>query len=474
MRMPNASKPWAGSASGYARAKVGESRSHRRVPIRPRGADYEPVTSETFCVLPWVHAATLTDGSVQLCCVSGGGSGVNLNEQTLADYWNSEYVRNARSRMLAGQKVNVCRNCYQEEAYGRRSHRMVENDAWLRRLGEEAISKLVDRTATEGTLDAPLRYVDLRLGNTCNMQCVMCQPRDSSRWLPLAKQLRDISQERELTAEWGFKAGLDRHKFEWYRNPEFWSKLKSFLPDVREIILAGGEPLLIRQQFDFVKACVEMGEAEHIALRYHTNGTVFPDEMIPYWKRFDRVHFMLSIDGIGDVANYVRYPSDWQQIVANIRRFDGLGCNTLTTFHAAVHALNVFRLPELLEWANSSGLQNRNRVGGIQELVGTGLVQSPDYQDIRVLPSAFKHEVTRKLTQCIDGRPAGEPVDELTAILTFMNSEDRSEQMPKLVQYTRMLDRIRGANVLDTFPELAPYWAPYTAGHERSAGIHSS
>src|SRR3954452_8429905 len=84
----------------------------------------EPVKSRTFCVLPWVHAATLTDGSVQLCCVSGGGSGVNLNEQTLADYWNSDYVRDARRRMLAGRKVKACRHCYREEARGVDSHRM--------------------------------------------------------------------------------------------------------------------------------------------------------------------------------------------------------------------------------------------------------------------------------------------------------------------------------------------------------------
>lgn len=421
------------------------------------------MASGTFCVLPWVHAATQTDGDVQLCCVSGGGSGVNLNEQTLADYWNSEYVRDARRRMLAGQHVGVCRKCYQEEAYGRTSHRMVENDAWLRRLGEETISELVDRTTEEGTLDAPLRYVDLRLGNTCNMQCVMCRPRDSSRWLPLAKQLSDVLSDRKLTEEWRSKADIDRRSFGWYSNPEFWSELKSFLPDVREIIFAGGEPLLIRQQFDFVKACVEMGEAEHIALQYHTNATVFPEEMVPYWKQFDRVHFILSIDGIGEVANYVRYPSDWQHIVANIRRFDSLGGDTLMSFHPTVHALNVFRLPELLEWADTSGFENRKRVSGIQELVETGFVYYPEYQDIRVLPPAFKQAVTRKLTHYIEDRPAGEPVDQLMTILSFMNSEDRSARMPKLVQYTRMLDRIRGSNVLVTFPELAPYWAPHTA-----------
>jgi MoaA/NifB/PqqE/SkfB family radical SAM enzyme len=422
------------------------------------------VASETFCVLPWVHAATLTDGSVKLCCVSGGGSGVNLNEATLADYWNSEYVRDARRRMLAGQKVKACQHCYWQEAEGRTSHRVVENSVWRQQCGEGAISELIGRTAADGTLDAPLQYIDLRLGNTCNMQCVMCQPRESSRWLPLARRLRNLSEDRGLAAEWSFKAGVDRGRLEWYRNTAFWSDLKSLLPHVREIVFAGGEPLLIKPQADFVAVCCETGEAEHIRLRYHTNGTVFPEKMVPYWERFDHVHFMVSIDGIGEVADYVRHPSDWEQIAANVRRFDGLGQNTLTSFHSTVHALNVFRLPEVLEWADTGGLRNRSRFSSIQNFVGIGFVHYPAYQDIRVLPADFKHLVTARLADYIEARPAGERVDELTSILALMNAEDRSELMPQLIEYTTMLDRARGSNVLETFPELARYWTRYAAG----------
>ena len=45
--------------------------------------------------------------------------------------------------------------------------------------------------------------------------------------------------------------------------------------------------------------------------------------MVPYWEQFEQVHFIVSIDGVGDVADYVRHPSDWEEIEANIRRFDG-------------------------------------------------------------------------------------------------------------------------------------------------------
>jgi MoaA/NifB/PqqE/SkfB family radical SAM enzyme len=259
----------------------------------------------------------------------------------------------------------------------------------------------------------------------------------------------------------GLQVAIDAGRFEWYRNPAFWSNLKTFLPHGREIILAGGEPFLIKEQFAFVKACCETGEASHIRLLYHTNGTVFPEEMIPYWDEFEHVHFFVSIDGIGDVADYVRHPSDWEAIEANIRRFDGLGENTLTNFHYTMHALNVYRLPEMLEWADTSGLPNRERVSSIQECVHTGLVHYPPYLSIRVLPTDYKQLVTDRITDYMKAGWAGQAVDELTEILSFMNSEDHSERMPSLVEYTTTLDRIRGSDLLETFPELAPYWARF-------------
>jgi len=419
------------------------------------------MTSKTFCVLPWVHAATLTNGNVQLCCVSGGGSGVNLNEQTLADYWNSEYVKDARRRMLAGKEVKACQRCYREEAHGYKSHRLVENEVWRKRCGEEAIQQLISKTAADGTLDAAVQYLDLRLGNTCNLQCIMCQPRESSRWLPAAQKLSELCQDRELKNVWKFKSTIDTSRFEWYRNPAFWSNLKTFLPHVKEIILAGGEPFLIKEQFAFVKACCEVGEAHHIRLRYHTNGTIFTEEMIPYWEQFERVHFFVSLDGIGDVANYVRYPSNWAEIEANIRRFDSLGENTTTNFHFTTQALNISRIPEVLDWADTSGLRNRKYFHNIQEYVCTSLVHYPEYQNIRVLLVVNDPAVTEKIGEHMEKRMAGQAVDKLRAILSFMNSEDHSKRMPSLVEYTKMLDITRDTDFLETFPELAPYWIRY-------------
>jgi molybdenum cofactor biosynthesis enzyme MoaA len=418
------------------------------------------ITSRTFCILPWVHATTLTDGRVSLCCVARSPSEVNLNEQTFSDYWNSDYVKDARRRMLAGERVKVCERCYQEESQGYKSLRRTETEGWQEQCGQRGIRELIDNTAADGTLNASLQYIDLRLGNTCNMQCLMCRPQESSRWMQVAQRMSEISQQSKPET-WHFSSPIERDRFEWYRNEEFWSNLKTLLPHMKEVVLAGGEPFLIKEQFAFVKTCCETGDAGHIRLRYHTNGTIFTDELIPFWKQFERVHFFISLDGIGDVANYVRHPTDWKQIQENIARFDGLGANTMTIFHFSTHALNVYRIPELLEWARTSDLKNRLRFPSLQDYVRTSLVHYPDYQNVRVLPTPHKDVVSHRIRRYMETRLAGQRVDKLTAILDFMNSADDSSKLPTLVKYTEMLDQARNTNFSATFPELAPYWPPY-------------
>ena len=416
------------------------------------------MTTKTFCVLPWVHAATRTNGKVGLCCVAAGDSKIDLNQQTLGDYWNSDYLKNTRLKMLAGENVNACKRCYVEESHGYNSHRMVENLNWKRRLGDSGIQKLIHQTEVDGTLNESWQYIDLRLGNTCNLQCVMCQPLESSQWRPLSRQLSEDTNDQTLKHRWRYMLLSDQRNFEWYRSEEFWANLKTNLPQIKLLQFAGGEPLLIKEHFDFLKTCCESGESGHIKIQYNTNGTVFPREFIPYWKQFEEVIFMISLDGIGEVANYVRFPCNWEEVQKNIFEFDRLGENTRSIIHFTAHALNIFRLPEVLDWADESNLRNRKFFPDSQEFVCTSLVYNPDYQNVRVLPTEFKKIVTEKLSNFMETRLNGQKTGNLTAILDHMNSANETDKLSGLIEYTRVLDRARGTNFLDVFPELAPFW----------------
>jgi len=415
------------------------------------------VSSNTFCVLPWIHAATLPDGTVQLCCVASEGSGVNVNHQTLTDFWQSAYLRDVRKRMLDGEPVSACRNCYREERSGSRSHRIVENRVWRERLGEAAIDELVASTGLDGALTAPLQYVDLRLGNTCNLQCVMCQPRESSRWLPASKQMVVVCKDDDLASQLTAGAALDQTRFEWSRGEAFWKDLKQLLPGVKEIILAGGEPFLVKEQFAFVRACCELGEARHIRLRYHTNATVFPEGMAPYWAQFERVHFLVSIDGVGDVAAYVRYPSDWREVDANVRQFDAVGGNSFTSFLFTAHALSLLELPKVLEWVERSAFRSRRWFPHLQDYVSIGLVHNPPHQHVSVLPLEAKRLIKQRISSYLAERLAGQRTDKIEAVVTAMEESDNSRYLPRLRELVRLLDATRGTSFTQTFPDLASF-----------------
>ena len=82
--------------------------------------------SKTFCIKPWVHMATYTTGEALMCCVAKEAAG-NLNKDTIQDIWNSDHYKQARLKMLKGEKVSACTKCYDEEDSGIHSHRLIQN-----------------------------------------------------------------------------------------------------------------------------------------------------------------------------------------------------------------------------------------------------------------------------------------------------------------------------------------------------------
>lgn len=410
--------------------------------------------TQHFCLLPFIHAATLTDGEIPLCCVAEQNSGMNLNHNTLAEHWNSSYMKKARNKMLNNQPVKECRRCYEEDKNGYRSHRKIENKAWIEKLGVDSINQILKRVDDDGATTAGVIAVDLRLGNTCNLQCVMCQPRESSKWNSAAKTFLQELREKSLKKEWEYKRNIKVENFEWYRNENFWSNLKTFLPTLRELIIGGGEPMLIKEHLQFIKECADSGEAGHIHLRYHTNMTIFPEEMIPYWEKFERVEFFSSIDGMGEVGNYVRYPAQWSVVEKNMAKIDQLGKNIWLRLLYSVNALNVHHVPDFLRWVKNKNFNKAQQFSGIQSFVHPGLVHWPQYLNIKVLPPDYKKRVTREWLKVKEEEFAGQDFDKYEGILSFMNSHDWSHKLNEFKDYVRVLDKTRSTQFSRICPQL--------------------
>ena len=151
--------------------------------------------SKTFCIYPWDHLATLTNGDIIPCCVAENDNQLSLHNMTFQEAWNSPTMKEIRKKMMAGETVQACQRCFAEEASGIDSHRVRSNRYMVNITGP--FEQLLANTSADGHYSGPIRSVDLRLSNVCNLMCIMCRPHESSKWAgELAKVGAFVSNEK--------------------------------------------------------------------------------------------------------------------------------------------------------------------------------------------------------------------------------------------------------------------------------------
>ena len=379
--------------------------------------------SDTFCILPWMHLATNASGNLRVCCNSTPGKNFiekpdgkiyKLQRDDLKEAWNSDTYKKIRTQMLNGERPEMCARCFKEEDVGIWSTRQAWNVKWK----EEDVDYKVD---------APfdIKYVDLRLGNLCNLKCRMCNPYASNQWV---KEWAMINEDADLTE-------LNRLKnLDWPQYNKTWDNLFKIVDSVEEIYLTGGEPTIIKEQFYLLEYCVKYGYAENIKLKYNTNLTNIPHELIEAWKDFKQVQLNCSIDAVGDLDRYIRYPSNWSKIQENFDIIQALP-NSVIEIHNTVQMYNILRLDEFIEWAKPYGHK-----------IYFNILNHPEPLNIRVLPKHLKYLAKDKLEQYTD-------IPKVQGIIDYMMAEDWNNKWSEFINYSKQLDESRGENLYDHIPE---------------------
>ncbi len=412
-----------------------------------------------FCPLPWVHQATTTAGSLMLCCVAKEDSNLNLNRDSLRESFHSEYWNEIRRQILNGEKPKPCARCWTEEANGGLSHRLTEIEVWQRKLGPSRLRELVYSTLPDGSIDTDPVSLDLRIGNTCNLQCVICRPHESSKWLELSRKLALEATHPTLKGDLEHKNSMQIENYAWQNNNAIWEELRAAAPNLQELIIGGGEPMLLKGHFEFLKFCVDNGFAKNIHLRYHTNLTVLNPAKFDLWKHFKIVELFASIDGLGDKNHYVRYPADWSAVECNLNLLDEVKLpNIRSMILFSAHFINLFDLVELQDWILRRQFKRVTR--GFHGLLHHSAVMHPELLSAQVLPAEIKREISERLLKFERGNPR--PSKKIGGVIGYMNAKDESHLLPATIEYIRLLDRVRGTNFQATFSELfqrlEPYW----------------
>jgi len=397
--------------------------------------------------------ASYTDGSALLCCISSAEKDLNYNKLSLTEVWNSDHFKSARKTMLEGKQFKNCTACYKEEAVGIYSHRQIENHIWRNKLGDQFINDLINDTNFDGSVNHNWITLDLRLGNTCNLQCIMCRPIDSSKWV---KHANILKQELKTDARWDWKHKVESYStnnFEWYKDEDFLKEFYESSKDLRHIIFGGGEPLYIKEHKEILKKLVETGDSKHIELRYHTNGTIYDKEVVDLWTKFKYVDVMISLDGAKDVNDYIRYPADWETIEQNLHLYDTTPEMIDIKILCTVQATNIFYLPEFAEWLLNQNYQkiSKPRLDGIFH---TGILHFPHYLCAKALSKEDKIKVTEKINLFADKHKNNASIQRVRKLIDFMNSEDWSNLLPQTIEYLDKLDQLRNTDRKKVFNDI--------------------
>jgi MoaA/NifB/PqqE/SkfB family radical SAM enzyme len=391
---------------------------------------------DKFCVLPWVSLETSPIGTVRPCClaeeeiVDDNGVKFDLNSASFSGIQNSGYMQDLRQQFLDDKQPQTCRKCWREERAGRVSKRMHTLDRLKHMISDQP-----------WTRDArPLMFLDLKLGNICNLKCRICGSWSSSTFA--AEELANLGPNEDRKSNHHY---IMLRQGAWPReNPTFWQEIEQVSDQIRYIEFTGGEPFMIQEHFDLLQRLVDYGLASQIEIHYNTNGTQWPERGPDIWQHFKTVEIAFSIDDVGARFEYQRSNAVWTEVNDNIRRFRELRDRSLNIQLQCCSTVNVFNVFYLEDLANWIDLQDF-------DFVYWNMMHEAYYFSINTLPDTAKHAISQRLQTA---NVSHKNRQEFVRIADFMNNGASLDGFI-LKMKVADLDRKRQQNMVVTQPEFA-------------------
>lgn len=375
-----------------------------------------------ICPLPWIHYSLENNGKASLCCISNDDSEYN-------DKRNSSAHKEIRRDLLKGQWPKACNRCQVEESSGGHSYRMGQ----LKHFPN--FTQATARTYGEGP--APLESIDIRLGNQCNLACVMCRPSDSTTWI---SELKDHPLPEEMKSK--VRMTIPPQPL----RDSIIQKIPQDLENLTEVTLGGGEPLLLKDHDLLISHLIEANLAKNINLNYHTNLTKLDDQIFETWNKFKMVTLFVSLDGVEKWAEYVRYPTKWKGLHENINlvlKRKEEGANIQLRFLMTIHALNAPHLPDFIEYLIKLTKSSSEK---FHKSFIPNLVMDPSFLHVANMPDAWKEKLSTEVSRLIPTYP------RLKSLKTALGETGQKTDKKTLKTYVSYLEEARIVKLRDFAP----------------------
>jgi MoaA/NifB/PqqE/SkfB family radical SAM enzyme len=235
-----------------------------------------------YCTAPWNGLTIRENGDVRTCCVGNKVLG-NINNSDIKEIQQSDKLLEIQNNFVNNNidKEN-CQLCIDEENNSLPSLRHYYN----RYYKDTNNNKL------------KLKVIDVRWSNNCNLQCMYCSPMFSSTW------------ESALDSKTKLPINQAHHD-----NVANW--IVDNAGDLREIMLVGGEPLLMKQNYKILKSIpLETKVTILTNLSYNIQDLPCLDSLLA--KDPNSVIWNISLENTHRQFEYVRNKASWDIVEGNL------------------------------------------------------------------------------------------------------------------------------------------------------------
>jgi len=398
--------------------------------------------NKTFCMFPWIHLYVNTDGEAYPCCTTKYENPIgNVRDNTLVELWNNDKMKEVRKKLLAGEYVEGCNNCYRHESTGNGgfSFRNFANNEFGHHFD------IVKQTMEDGCLPGMhLKYFDVRFSNLCNFKCRTCGDMFSSTWAA-----------ESYKQGYGEINGLMHAS---NGDPNLLEQFKPHLGNLEMLYFAGGEPLITPEHYEILEYLIDNNSTD-VTLRYNTNCSrlQFKDKnVIDLWNKFKKVEVYGSLDSFGPRAEYMRNGTVWNNILDNLKLIKK-NCHSVSiSFNCVVGVFNALTITEFLNHLHAEGLIDWETTNcSFYKLI------NPDHYNLNnVFTQEMKKKVKHKIKLWLDTHPSGTVRTGLLDIYHFIQEDKQPdiEHQRKFKSFTQHFDNIREENLIATFPELREWY----------------
>jgi sulfatase maturation enzyme AslB (radical SAM superfamily) len=374
-------------------------------------------TNKSFCIFPFIELLTnqRSDGFTTVCCRS---TTPVAHVSEIIDWQTNKSYQAIRNNMLNGVPIpDHCSSCYKLESKNIRSARQQETVEWANRLNLKSLQDLNQITHPS--------YYEIRPSNICNLQCRMCGPTNSHL---IGREYKKINLVAEIPPK-------ERSDF----------SIVNFT-NLKKLYVAGGEPTAMTEFYEFLDLCIQQNKTDFEFL-INTNATKLSNRFKKQLKEFSNIQFIVSIEGVGPLNHYIRWPSDWNTIVENMN-YLRKNRHFITT-NTTVSIYNVLGLYDLLKFFDdnfpgmlvhcSSCVSQNDILSGFE-------FPYPELALRKLLPiqqlRCYKND--RLLKSFIDG------------IITHYQSTPEIDlrRLKLFFEFNDKLDRSRDIKLVDYIPEL--------------------